>query len=111
MKLASSSCEVRGCKCCVVYNPKKKTQLCNPHNSDRDGMLTQAGKSQAITIDGARMGLREYLEQLEANDKEAFLQHLSDFTVKHLRPIQCHCYCSMFVCNVHFSLTLSESDR
>lgn len=84
LQLSGAECELDGCSGRIVFNHKRKTQLCVPHCGDRDAMLTQAGKSQAITVNGQRMGLREYLEKLEVDDKEAFLGHLSDFTVKPL---------------------------
>ena len=75
----SVECHVKSCTERVVQNPKRTLQLCSKHVVDRDAMLLQAAKSTPMELGTGKVNLKDYLEDMEQKDRDAFLQHLTDF--------------------------------
>ena len=72
-------CDVKSCTERVVQNPKRTLQLCSKHVTDRDAMLLQASKSTPVELATGKVNLKDFLEDMERQDRDAFLQQLNEF--------------------------------
>lgn len=77
-------CAMADCSEKSVYVAKRTLNLCKEHNSNRDALLLQASKGAPIEVMGVKMGLREYLEDMELKDPSSFMEQLKDFSQKFL---------------------------
>ena len=75
-------CAMADCTEKSVYVAKRTLNLCKEHNSNRDALLLQASKGAPVEVMGVKMGLREYLEDMELKDPGAFMEQLKDFSQK-----------------------------
>ena len=79
-----NTCQMSKCQSPALHRAKRALGLCAKHSGDRDAMLLQASKGGALTVDGKRVTLKEYREGLELEDPQGFLNHLEEFSLKHL---------------------------
>ena len=79
-----NTCQMPKCQSAALHRAKRALGLCAKHSGDRDAMILQASKGGALTVDGKRVTLKEYLEGLEIQDPQGFLSHLEEFSLKHL---------------------------
>ena len=58
--------------------------MCALHNNCRQALLLQASKAAApvTTTGGEKVGLKEYLMEMEVKDPSSFLSQLEDFNQK-----------------------------
>lgn len=72
-------------KLAVPRLPPTPESSCCPHNEARDALYAQAAKAAPVTKpNGQKVPLREFLEEMEMNNKAAFMEQLEDFAIKFL---------------------------
>ena len=62
----------------------RRTQLCCGHSTDRDGLYSQAGKTDKVNKAPIGQGLVDHLKDKEANDNPGFVGILKDYSNKFL---------------------------
>ena len=82
----AKGCEMTGCELKAIYVARHSqgVQLCALHNNCRQALLLQASKAAApvTTTGGEKVGLKEYLMEMEVKDPSSFLSQLEDFNQK-----------------------------